>query len=617
MATADEQATLVRYTGWGGLPQAFNRYGEWAKEERALREALTPEEYDAAKRSTPNAHYTSPPVIREIYRGLEHLGFTHGRVLEPGAGIGHFFGLMPNAMARQSARTAVELDDISGRILKQLYQGANVHIGGFETLALPDNFYDLAIGNVPFADVKVYEEHDKDLNALRLPLHDFFVAKALKKVRPGGVVAFITSRYTMDKKNARFREYLAKQADLLGAIRLPSNAFKGIANTEVTTDILLLRKRAPGTPATGESWTGLAESGLRDDENTPARINEYFVRHPEMMLGRLSFEGSMYRAQELTLSPDGRNLSEALREAFARFPANILESSPALPSVMDTTLPDRLPAPGDVKEGAYTVENETLYIKKGPELVPVPVPATTLKRIKGMMDIRDALREVFRTQLDEAPEADIVAARNDLTRRYDRFVKTHGYLNQQGNKQAFQEDPDYPALAALERWDPKTKTATKAAIFTQRTIHPRIKVQQVGTANEALLVSLNETGRVDLARMAALTNQSPESVVRELGELVYENPEGSWETRDEYLSGNVRQKLAVAKTAAAEDSRYARNVPALEAAIPQDLKPSEISVRLGAAWIPVSDVERFLKETLEANAVSVRFHEALGKWTVN
>lgn len=620
LATPDEQATLVRYTGWGGVAEAFRYSNDWSKEYNELEALLTQDEYRAAKASTQFAHYTSPGVIRGMWSAMEHMGFTKGRILEPGAGIGHFFGLMPKSMVKGSSRTAIEIDSLSGRFLKQLYQGSNVEITPFQDASLPDNFFDMAISNVPFSDAKPYGSTDKELNRLGFSLHDYYFAKSLKKIRTGGVVAFITSRYTMDKQSPVLRDYVAERADFLGAIRLPNNAFKGIAATEVTTDIIFLQKRPEGTKAGEAEWKSSipTEMSKKDGGTDKANLNEYFVRNPHMMLGKMTLTGSMYRDAEPTLEPDGRDLFNAIQEASKKLPAKIIQAHVAPKATTQEGSLERLPAPGDVKESAFVVKDGNLYIKQGTDLVPQPnTPAAQIARVEGMMDVRDALRDVFRTQLEDQDDDSIVKARKVLNTAYDKFVKKHGFINTQANRLAFQTDPDFPALSSLEKWDRATKTATKEAIFSKRTIESGRTIEKVETAKEGLLASLNEHGVIDMPYMTVITGKPEAQIVDELGDLVYHNPEGSWEHKEEYLSGNVKRKLKAAEIAAKADARFERNVNALKAVIPADLMPTQISVSLGVGWIPVNDVQQFVKETLGIyNRPAMSYIEALGMWQV-
>lgn len=600
LATPDEQATLAKYTGWGGLPQAFEWSRNWDDEYGQLRNLLTDDEYKAARASTPNAHYTDPATIRAIHAGLQHLGFKGGRVLEPGAGVGHFFGAMPPALASKSQRTAIELDSLSARIAKQLYQRANVIQNEYQKVPLPKDFFDVAVGNVPFADVKVFDPNDKDLNKLNLSLHDYYFAKAISQVRPSGIVAFITSRYTMDKVNGKLRDYLSKHADLLGAIRLPNTQFKDIANTDVTTDIIVLQRREPDTTYGGHPWSTVKPIATADGDVT---ANEYFAAHPEQIMGKLSLQGSMYRDKEPTVQADGRDMAEALKEAFARLPENVLRPRARPASTTPRGLLESLQATDDVKNGAYTIQNNALYVREGDRFDPVEgATPTDLERAKGLIGLREQVREVFKTQLANDNDAEIAAARKELNARYDKFVKKWGPVNGRANKALFRTDPDYATLQALEKdFDPKTQKAKKADIFSKRVIEYRARATTAGTPKEALLVSLNESGAIDWERMAELTGQTPQHMQDELKGVVYQDPSGSWEPAAAYLSGNVRQKLKAAEAAAKVDPRYQANVDALQQVIPEDLKPEQIHMKMGHGWVPPDVYAKFIAHLLQGN----------------
>ncbi|MDH5666535.1 MAG: helicase-related protein [Nitrospira sp.] len=618
LASPAEQAVLAQYTGWGGLPQAFQWSHEWQKEYRELEDLLTDEEYASARASTPNAHYTDPDTIRSIYTGLEHLGFTHGRVLEPGAGIGHFFGVMPAKMASRSQRTAIEKDSISARIAAQLYQRANVREGAYEQQALPNEFFDVAVGNVPFADVRPHDAHNQDLNKLHLSLHDYYFAKAISQVRPGGLVAFITSRFTMDKLNGKLRDYLAKRADLVGAIRLPNTQFKAIANTDVTTDVIVLRRRQEGEDPGGEAWATTETQATPDGD---ASINEYFVRHPEHIMGTLSLEGTMYRSKEVTVKPDGRNVPSAMADAFRKMPADIYQARTRPVSTTPRGLLEALEASDDVKEGAYTIQNNALYVRRSTQFVPVEdATATDIERARGLIAIREQVKSVLKSQLEDTGAPFMAAQRKELNKVYDRFQKKFGFINSRANKALFRDDPDYGTLQSLERdYDKKANTANKADIFSKRIIEYRPSATKADTPKEAMLISLNETGRIDLDKMQALTGRPQHELIRDLKGLVYQNPEGlTWEPADQYLSGNVRQKLRVAEEAAKTDKRFNENVESLKLAIPEDLKPEQIAVKLGHGWIPANDYRDFIAHLLDINTynVKVNYSAVVGAFSV-
>lgn len=616
LATPEEQATLVKYVGWGGLPQVFGYGTEWAAERDELSKLLTPEEHKTAKASTLNAHYTSKDVIDGMYSALERFGFTGGRILEPSMGIGNFFGLLPPEISAHSRLTGVELDAITGRIAQQLYQTADVRVQGFEETKLPDNFYDIAISNVPFGDYKL---HDPKYNKYGFNIHDYFFAKSLDKVRPGGIVAFITSRFTMDKLDTKVRKHINDRADFIGAIRLPNTAFKGNAGTEVVTDIIFLKKREEGSTPTGKSWIETKPATVDGEQ---AQINEYYAKNPRMMLGNLSLEGSMYSGKELTLKPDDRNINDAINEAVGKLPQNIYEKPKVTIKEVDSA--QSLPAPGTLKQDALTVIDGKVYRKNNDQLVPEKVPVAVISRVKGMVEIRDAVHDILRLQIEGKPDAEIEQAQKHLSKIYDGFVKKHGLLNDRANRSAFKEDPDEQLLSSLENVDRKTGKVEKADIFTKKTMLYQKKIESVDTPEEALVVALNEVGSVDLVRIAQLSGKTVEEVRNELTGLIYKNPEGDYEPTDQYLSGNVREKLAVAEVAAKLDPAYLENVEALKAVQPIDLKPAEITVRLGAPWIEAQYVDAFVEhlmgfkseiKTQHSQITATWALQGIGKWS--
>ena len=611
-ATKDEKRTLVRYVGWGGIPQVFADPPppDWATEHTRLRELLSAEQYAAARASTLNAHYTLPIVIRSIYDAVERFGFGGGRVLEPAAGIGHFFGLMPADVQEHSQLTGVEVDPLTASIARQLYPDADIREQGFEAAALSNDAFDLAISNVPFGDYKL---HDAEFNEHKFLIHDYFFAKALAKVRPGGLLAFITSKGTLDKVDPNLREYLNERADLLGAIRLPNTAFKQNANTEVTTDIVFLRKRAEGEVPTGPDWLKLAEHANRAGE--VFRINEYFAARPHMMLGEMALAGTMYCSNEPALVPDDRELARALAEAVSRLPQGVYRAAERNTAARE---PERIAAPADLKENAFTVVDGAIAIRAGATLTPVDkLPDETARRIRGLVKVREAVREVLRTQLDNRSEEEVADARRQLNVTYDGFVARFGALNESANRRAFRGDPDAPLLCSLEDYNDDTKLATKAAIFRERTIQQTQRPSAAASPHDALIFSLNETGRVDLGRMEALLGKPADAFLPELRGSVYRNPATEqWETEDQYLSGDVREKLIEARAAAAVDAVFRENVAALEAVQPDDLTATEIDARLGAVWIPAADVEAFAASVLGVEGVTVSHAAALGTWFV-
>ncbi|HOQ54863.1 MAG TPA: DEAD/DEAH box helicase family protein [Verrucomicrobiota bacterium] len=610
-ATPEEKAALVKYVGWGAMPQVFDDYNrEWARERERLQNELSPEEYEFARSTTLNAHYTSPVVIGAMYRAAKRFGFQGGRVLEPACGIGHFVGFMPEDMLRRSTITAVEIDPLTARIAKALYPDADIRAQPFEQTKLADGFYDVAISNVPFGD---YTVHDPRWNSFKLPIHDYFFAAALEKVRPGGLVMFITSRGTMDKLDSTLRELLSEQAELLGAIRLPNDAFKRNAGTEVTTDIVMLRKLRTGETPGGPAWKETASH--TNDQGDEFTVNEYFVRRPEMMLGRMRYTGRMYRDNEPTLEPDGRSLSEALAQAIERLPENIYQAHAR--QIEEPSLEETIPAPDFVKPNAYCVHDGIVCIREENVLRQLTdLPSETRSRIRGLIQVRDAVRSCLRSQLDGSSEEQVVQARQQLNYAYDRFVARFGPINLRANQRAFDGDPDLPLLLSLEHYNDETKRATKATIFTERTIHHRQPIEAVSSPKEALLVSLNERGRVDLDHMATLLNKPTEEFLPDLKGMIFLNPQtNQWETDDHYLSGNVREKLAVADAAAVTDSRFLKNVEALKSVQPADLNATEIDVRLGASWLPPEDVKQFTQELLNIpSGVEIGHIHALGTW---
>lgn len=615
-ATSEEKAVLVKYAGWGALANVFTAHPprEWQAVAAELRDSLTGEEYAAARASTPNAHYTSAEVIQSIWQALQRFGLHEGaHILEPSMGVGHFFGLMPEELYPGTRRTGVEIDSITARIATVLYPDSTVHRKAFEDTTLPGNFFDVVIGNIPFGNFPVYDPAYRRVPALTRSIHDYFLAKSLDIVRPGGLLALITSRYTMDKQDSTVRRYLADRSRLLGAVRLPNTTFKANAGTEVTTDILFLQKRSASVPNSEESWRELGSIRVA---NEPMAINEYFVRHPEMMLGQMALEQGQHGTPTPALT--GTFTPELLTNAVSLLPSGVYVSRDRASNAVPTVESD-IPALGTVKDGGFADHNGLIVVRKGDCFEPVTFPASVCSRIRGMLTVRGAVREVFRTQLADASEQHISEARHKLNRAYDRFIGRFGPLNSKENVKAFAGDPDQPLLLSLENYDPEDKRATRTAIFERRTLDRYRPVDRVETAAEALVISLNETGQIHWARMEGLTGKSAREFQCELGALVYQNPEGAvWETADCYLSGNVRAKLVSAESAAQIDPAYRRNIEALRAVQPKDLEPSEIEARLGSSWIPVSDIREFLAELLgvPVGQVKVAYAEAIATWTV-
>lgn len=625
-ATEEEKQKLVRYVGWGGLAQpAFSWNYEYKELQDRLKSLLTEEEFEEARRSTQNAHYTSAPVVRGMWRAVQRLGVpARSRILEPAAGIGHFLGLQPAEMLPAN-RMATEMDSLTSRIAKALYPDTNVLHSPYQEAPFPNNYFDLAISNVPFGKVEVHDPAFRRYPYIRHGIHNYFFAKALEQVKPGGIVAFVTSRYTMDSGSNQIRNYLAERADLLGAIRLPGGkegAFAENAGTEVTTDIIFLQKRPVGAEPAGEAWTKTVERKGKDayGEEIPYRLNEYFDRHPEMMLGEMTLGGSMYRRAEPMLK--GEFTEAAFNAALNRLPENVFTAGEPEAKAFSAPI---IMEEGDksIKRGAFGIKDGKLVVREGDALTLINPPAPVKERIVGMIRVRDALREVYRTQLEDLPDAQINAARKKLNQIYDVFVKVHGPISGKMNRSVYQTDPDYPFIRALEDYDQESGKATKREVFEQRTIRAYKPVEKVDSASEALTVTLAETGRLDWRRMESLTGRPPADLVKELGDLVYQDPSGEkWVTADEYLSGQVRDKLKQAQFAAKTDPSYQRNVEALEKVQPQDLTEHEISVRAGVGWIEPRDIKSFIGEEilgdeyLAREDIEVTYSDASATWSV-
>lgn len=619
-ATPEERSELVKYTGWGGLPQVFataSAAPKWRAEQERLESLLTQEEHTAARSTVLNAHYTSPTVIRALYAGLERLGFTGGRVLEPACGLGHFFGLMPPDMAARSQLTGIEIDPLTARLAAQLYPDAEIRAQPFEAAPLASNSFDLAISNVPFGD---YAPFDVRLNARKFRIHDYYFVAALERVRPGGLVVFITSRGTMDKRQSYVRETIAAQADLVAAFRLPNTAFKENANTEVTTDVLFLRKRAEGEAPAGPAW--IATKSFDVGGPQPIQLNEYYHAHPQQLLGRMVVaKHGLYGRNEPELASDGRDLGEALAAAVATLPTNLYRA----PAPAETAAGNRrLAAPPDVKPYAYALTDlGEVARREGDELVLQDgLSPAVQRRIRGLIRVRDAVRECLRTQVENFPDETIIRARERLNLEYDQFTAQYGPVSQLANYRVFAGDPDLPLLLSLENYDEEANTAAKTAIFHERTIQSRTAVREAATAKEALVVTLSEKGRVDLAHMAQLLGRAPEQFLPELRGALFRDPSAvdRWVTDDEYLSGNVRAKLAAAEAVARKRPEFQVNVEALRAVQPADLAASEIDARLGSVWIPTDDIAQFVRDTLDVPAhdtITVRHVAEHGLWTVD
>ena len=612
-ATPQEQEILSQYVGWGGLADAFDEGKQnWKAEYQELKNLLSPEEYRMARESTLNAHYTSPAIIRSMYDAIEKMGFTKGNILEPSMGIGNFFGMMPDSM-KESRLYGVELDGITGRIAKQLYPQADVQIKGFEKTDYPNDFFDIAIGNVPFGQYKVADRaYDKN-NFL---IHDYFFAKTLDKVRPGGVVAFITSKGTMDKASPDVRRYLAQRADLLGAVRLPNTAFKANAGTEVTSDILFFQKRDRMVEREPD-WVHLSENA------DGIALNSYFAEHPEQIVGKMEMVSGPY-GMESTCKPDeSRPFEEQLKEAVGRIIGQIDTME------LDEELEDELgrqniPADPNVKNFSYTVAEKEVYYRENSVMKPVEVSDTVKERIKGMVAIRNCTQELIDMQLNDYGDTAIKEKQAELNSLYDAFSKKYGLINSQTNKRAFSQDSSYCLLCSLEKLDDEGNFKGKADMFTKRTIKKAEVVTSVDTASEALAVSLGEKAKVDLAYMEELIGKDKDTLTEELRGVIFQNPlTDAWETADEYLSGNVREKLEVATTYAENHPEYAVNVQALQQVQPKELDASEIEVRIGATWIATKYIEDFMRDTFETpehlfrrDVMGVQFSNVTGEWNV-
>ena len=615
IATSEEQEILSQYVGWGGLADAFDESkSAWANEYQELKGLLSEEEYASARESTLNAHYTSPAIIRSIYDALDKMGFEKGNVLEPAMGIGNFFGMLPEKM-QESRLYGVELDGITGRIAKQLYPNADIKITGFEKTDYPNDFFDVAIGNVPFGQYKVT---DKQYDKQKFLIHDYFFAKTLDKVRPGGVVAFVTSKGTMDKKSPEVRKYLAQRAELLGAVRLPNTAFKENAGTEVTSDILFLKKRDRVMDLEPD-WVHLSE-----DENGIA-MNSYFAQHPEMIVGKMEMVSGPYGMESTCMPDTTRPFAQKLQEAVSHIDGEIeAVELDELDELADELADATIPADPDVKNYSYTLVDDRVYYRENSIMKPVDMSDSMQERIKGMVGIRNCTQELINLQLEEYPDTVIKEKQAELNSLYDAFSKKHGLINSQTNKRAFNQDSSYCLLCSLEKLDDEGNFKGKADMFTKRTIKKAEVVTSVDTASEALAVSLSEKARVDLDYMAELTGKDVDTVKEELTGIIFQNPlTDKWETADEYLSGNVRDKLETAKVYAESHPEYAVNVQALTQVQPKELDASEIEVRIGATWIAPKYIEDFMRETFETpqhlldrNVVGVQYSDVTGQWNI-
>ena len=612
LATPEEQESLSRYVGWGGIPQAFEENNSsWANEYLELKNTLSPEEYSAARASTLNAFYTSPTVIRSMYEALENMGLKQGNILEPSCGVGNFMGLIPESMSKANMY-GVELDPVSGRIAKQLYQKNKIAVQGFEETNYPDSFFDCVVGNVPFG---AYQVSDRRYDRHHFMIHDYFIAKSLDLVRPGGVVAVVTSSGTMDKQNPAVRQYIANRAELLGAIRLPNNAFQRNANTSVVSDILFFQKRDRASIEEPE-WLNLKETA------GGYSVNAYFAEHPEMVLGEFTTESTQYGKQEVTVKPkEGVTLEEQLKEAVQNIHGTITELE-----LSDTELEEdvvSIPADPEVKNFSFTVVDDEVYYRENSVMNRMELPAMTTERVKGMVKIRDATNELIRCQMEEGSDEQITKLQGKLNEEYDTFTAKYGLLSSNANKRAFSQDSSYCLLTSLEFLDDKGNLKRKADIFTKRTIRRAETVTSVDTASEALAVSIGERAGVDLSYMAQLSGKTEEELTEELAGVIFKNPiSEKWEPSDEYLSGNVREKLQIAKQFVEHRPEYQVNVQYLEQVQPKDLDASEIEARLGATWISEDYITQFMAETFHTpryyvgDKIKVQYAEVTGQWNV-
>ena len=613
LATPEEQEVLSRYVGWGGIPQAFEeRNSAWAEEYTQLKGILTPEEYSAARASTLNAFYTSPTVIKAMYEALGNMGLKQGNILEPSCGVGNFMGLLPESMSAANMY-GVELDPVSGQIAKQLYQKNRIAVQGFEETSYPDSFFDCVIGNVPFG---AYQVSDRKYDRYHFMIHDYFIAKSLDMVRPGGVVAVVTSSGTMDKQNPEVRQYFANRADLLGAIRLPNNAFQRNANTSVVADILFFQKRDRAA-ITEPDWVQL--------KTTPEgyTVNSYFADHPEMVLGDFTTESTQYGKQEVTVkAKEGADLAEQLKEAVQHIQGTITEQE-----ISDTELEEQvvsIPADPGIKNFSFALVGEDIYYRENSVMNKMELPVVTGERVRGMVAIRDATNRLLERQLEECSDEEVASLQAELNRVYDSFTAKYGLLSSNANKRAFSMDSSYCLLTSLEFLDEKGELKRKADIFTKRTIRRAEPVTSVDTASEALAVSIGEKAKVDIPYMMELTGKTEEEVTEELTGVIFKNPlTDKWEPSDEYLSGNVREKLNVARQFAENHPEYMVNVQALERVQPKDLDASEIEARLGATWISPEYITEFMAETFHTprqhinyERIKVQYAEVTGQWNV-
>ena len=616
-ATPDEQIILSKYVGWGGIPEAFDtNAGAWQTEYAMLKSILSPDEYEAARASTLTAFYTPPAVVNGIYKALEQMGFREGNILEPSCGIGNFIGLLPEEM-KESKIYGVEIDPISACIAQQLYQKASIAAQPFEEASLPDSFFDCVIGNVPFGDFKVADKRYDKYNFL---IHDYFFAKSLDKLRPGGIMALVTSKGTMDKENSSVRKYIAQRADLIGAIRLPNNTFKGNAGTEVVSDILILQKRDRIIDIEPE-WVQL------DTTEDGIKMNRYFVQHPEMILGEMKMVSGRFGPEATCVPYENADLSEQLDDAIANIHGELMAYEVEDELAEEDT---SIPADPTVRNFSYTVVNDKIHYRENSRMTPVDCSATAENRIKGMIRIRDSVRTLLEIQTEDYPDSEIKTEQEKLNRLYDEFTKKYGLINSRANVSAFSQDSSYSLPSALEVLNDNGELERKADLFTKRTIKPHTPVTSVDTASEALAVSMGEKATVDMAYMCALTGKTEQEIFADLKGVIFLNPlygygdssEPKYLMADEYLSGNVREKLALArKSAELYPEDYTVNVEALEKVQPKDLSASEIFVQLGSTWVPEEIVQQFMFEFLDTPRwaywnIKVHYSKFTSEWNV-
>lgn len=609
-ATPQEQEILSKYVGWGGLPQAFDeKDSSWSNEYSILKNLLDEKEYSQARESTLTAFYTPPVVIRSMYKALENMGLKTGNILEPSCGVGNFIGMLPDSL-EDCKLYGVELDSISGRIARQLYQKSTVAVQGYEDTNLPNSFFDVAVGNVPFGDFKVL---DKKYDKHKFLIHDYFFAKTLDKVRPGGVIAFITSKGTLDKENPSVRKYIAQRADLLGAIRLPNDTFKANAGTEVTSDIIFLQKRDSITDIEPD-WVYLGEN---DDG---IKMNQYFIDNPEMILGNMEMISTRFGYDSACIS-DGENLEDKLERAISNIHAEVKEYELDDIGEEDNSIEADL----TVRNFSYTLIDDKIYFRENSRMYPQELAMTTENRVKGLIEIRDCVRTLLEYQTEDYPDEDIKREQVKLNQLYDRFTKKYGLINSRGNNSAFSNDSSYYLLCSLEILDENGNLARKADMFTKRTIKPKTEITSVDNANDALIVSLSEKARVDITFMQKLCNMDMDKMLKDLDGEIFNVPEygepNHWVTADEYLSGNVREKLKIAEHFAETDERFNVNVKYLKEVQPKDLSASEISVRLGSTWIPPEDIKVFIEYLLNPSNyacqnINVHYNEATSEWWI-